>query len=128
LYLNVGKAQKELLARNAKALNGATFDEMRAYDFWHIGGLHLPVPDVLGVNDHRGAVLADVEASRLLGTNLALESRFGELGFEEIHQLQPTSIFAAAARMAGGALVGADEDVGLEFSSERKRHSSVSID
>ncbi len=73
------------------------------------------VPDGLGIDDDDGAVLALVEAAGFVGADVVLEAGFldGVLegGFE---------LFAALGRQlgrAGGfvALVGADEDVVVEF-------------
>lgn len=90
-------------------------DEVFAYDFIDIFESHKAIPDRFGIDHDGRAMLALVEAARLVGSNQMLESGLFngvlERGFDLFAALGKT------ARAIGGliALVGADKDMVLEL-------------
>ena len=88
---------------------------MRLDDLGDIFRLHLSVPHGFRIDDDRGAVLTLVETSGFVGAKGAFESALGDGGLEELVQIASGAFGAASASAAWLALVGADEDVLLEF-------------
>ncbi len=102
-------------SRKAEPLHGAAMQKVFGDDLIHIFELDEAIPDGLGIDDDNGAMLALVEAARLVGTNKVLEAgvlnSVLEGGFE---------LFAALGQAAwtGGVLVtlvGANEEMMLKF-------------
>ena len=99
---------------DAKMLDGAPGNEVLGYDDFSIFGADVAVPDRLGVNDDHGAVLALIEAARLVDAHAA-----GEAGFPA-QLLQAGMHFAFAVGSAGRtgrvewADIVADEDVAFK--------------
>jgi len=80
-------------------------------DLFDVVGGDTAVPDGIGIDDNGGAVLALVEASGHVGAHALFESAESEFLLEEILKLGLASGIAAAARMAGLALIAANEQV-----------------
>lgn len=99
----------------AQALYRAAAEDVRFDDLIEVGLGDMSVPDGVGVDDDVGAVFALVEASGLIGTNFAFQSARGQFLFEDLLQPGFGGGIAASARMAGWALVSADEDVFFEL-------------
>ena len=98
-----------------ETLDGATVEDVLGDDLVYVVEIDEAVPDGLGVDDDRRAVLALVEAAGLVGANGVFETGIFESFLEGVFEL-----FAAAGtatRTGGGvvALVGADEDVVVEL-------------
>src|SRR5579863_6884446 len=100
---------------DAETFDRAAAQDVRFDDLVYVGFGDVAVPDGVGVNDDVGPVLALIEASRLVGADPALQTALGQLLLEEFLQAGFGGGIAAAARMACGALVSADEDVLFEF-------------
>jgi hypothetical protein len=99
----------------AEALDGTIVEEVFGDDLVDVAGMDVAVPDGFGIDDDDGAVLALVEAAGFVGADVVLESGFLDGVLERCFKL-----FAALGKAAGTcggfvALVGADEDVVVEF-------------
>ena len=99
----------------AQALDGTVVEEMFGDDLLDVTRVDVAVPDGLGIDHDDGAVLALIEAAGLVGADVVLEAGFLDGVLEGRFEL------LAAVRKATGtgggfvALVGADEDVMVEF-------------
>ena len=98
----------------AEAVDGAAGYQMLADDLGGVGGLHAAVPGCVRVDDDGGAVLALIEAERLVDAHGG-----GEAGFaRELRELCMEFALAVGsagwARRTGGADIVADEDVAFE--------------
>ena len=81
--------------------------------------LHMPVPDPLGIDDHRRPVLALFEATRVIGPGQDTEPRLFQFLLECVAERLASFGVAAAPLVAGGANVTADEDVLSERRHDR---------
>jgi hypothetical protein len=98
----------------AEAVDGAAGYQMLADDLGGVGGLHAAVPGCVRVDDDGGAVLALIEAERLVDAHGG-----GEAGFAgELRELSVEFALAVGgagwSRRAGGADVVTDEDMAFE--------------
>jgi hypothetical protein len=101
--------------RKTQAFDGAIVNEMLSNDLLDVAGVYVPVPDSLGVDDDDGAMLALIEATGLVRADMVLQAGFLDGVLEGRLELL-TALRETA--WAGGeviALVGADEDVVVEF-------------
>ena len=110
----------EALIRQAQALDRFSADDVGVDDFVDIGFSDVAVPDSIGVDHDIWAMLALVEASRLIRSDSALQAVLGEFLLEQLLQFGFGERIAASAGMARGAMVSTDEDVLFEF-----RHDGV---
>ncbi len=99
----------------AEALDGTVVEEVFGNDFVDVARVNVAVPDGFGIDDDDGTVLALVETSGLVGTDMMLEAGFLDGIFEGRFKL-----FASLGKAAGTGgrfvtLVGTDEDVVVEF-------------
>lgn len=78
------------------------------------------IPDGFGIDHNVGPMLALIEAACVIGANPALQSALGELLLESRAQFGTSARIAAAAGMALGAHIAANENVAFEF-----RHGSM---
>jgi hypothetical protein len=99
----------------AQAFDGTAVEEVFGDDLLHVFDVDEAVPDGFGVDHDYGTVLALVEAAGFISTDVVFEAGVFdgvlEGGFE---------FFTAAGEATGTggafvALVGADEDVVIEF-------------
>ena len=99
----------------AETLDGAAMEKMFGDDLVDVADVYEAVPDGLGIDHDDGAVLALIEATGLVGSNVVPEAGFldGVLegGFEFFTAIRK----AAWTRGAFIALVGANEDVVVKF-------------
>jgi hypothetical protein len=102
-------------AGEAQTLHGATMDEVFGDNFFYIFKLDKAIPNGLGIDHHRGAVLALVEAAGLVGADKMLEASIFDGVLESGFKLFAATRKAARTRRGLVALVGADEDVVLKF-------------
>jgi hypothetical protein len=102
------------LIGDEQSLHWLATDNMRLDDFVHIFRLDVSVPDRFGINHHRGAKFALVEAAGFVGAH-QLDAALGQLGFEEALQLALAGGVAAAAGVAGFSLVHADKNMLFKF-------------
>jgi hypothetical protein len=86
----------EAVVRNEKALDGPAGNEVLADDFGHVFNFDSAVPDGFGVDDDGGAVLALIEAERLVDADVGEAGGLGEL-------LELREDFALSVGSAGGA-------------------------
>ena len=89
-------------------------DQMLVDDLGHVGERDAAVPDGLGIDHHRRAVLALIEAPGAIGAYAPLQAALGDRLLEGLVERLGAGRIAAAARMAVLAAVAADEDVPLE--------------
>jgi hypothetical protein len=94
-----------------QALHELAADDVLLDDLLDVGLGDVAVPDLLGVDDHRHAVLALVEAARVVGAHDLAEATLAERHLEGVADLHAALALAAAARRVGRALVDADEDM-----------------
>jgi hypothetical protein len=109
---------------HTQPLYGATDDEMFRDDFFRVRRLHMAVPDGIGIDDHRGPVLALVQASGFVDAHGGAQiGGFGEL-------LQLGEQLALAIRGAGRprSTLGTDvvTDKYVTFKRRQKGKSSSS--
>src|SRR5690349_1083007 len=116
--LGAGKAREQFVG-DAQALDRPSADEVLRHDLGHVGGRHVPVPDLFGIDHDRHALRALVEAAGLVRAHDALHAGLVQLLLEGLDDLLRAARRAAAALVGGIALVGADEDVALELRHAR---------
>jgi hypothetical protein len=101
----------DALFGQAKALNGATGDEVLLHDGFSVFGLHVAVPNGLRVDHNRGTVLALVETQRFVdaygGSEAGLFGQLRKAGVQIAFAIGRTG----RAWGSGGADVMTDEDV-----------------
>ena len=98
-----------------KAGDRDVIHDVRLDDLSDIFGLHLAVPHGFGIDDHRGPVLALIEASGFVGAHQSLETAIRNRRFEQLLQVALGALGATSANARGLALIGTDEDVFLKF-------------
>ena len=101
--------------RKHEPLDGSPTEQVARDDLGHVGRLHESVPDLLGINDYGYTVFTLIQATGLVRTNPAAGVVPFQLGLERLANGVTTAARAAAAWMAGWALVTADEDVSFEL-------------
>lgn len=75
----------------------------------------MSIPDAFGVDDYIWTVFALIEASRLVGSDLRLESTSGQLLFEsELKFCKPVGV-TAAPWIVWRPLISADENMMLKM-------------
>lgn len=102
-------------AGEPQPLDGAAMDEMLGDNFVHIFKPDEAVPDSLGIDHDRRAMLALVEATGLVGADEVLEAGIFDGVLEGGFELLAASGKTAWAGRGFIALVGADEDMVLKF-------------
>jgi hypothetical protein len=107
----------------SQALDWLSADNVRVDDFFHIGFRYESIPDRLGINNDRWAVLALIEASREVGTDAALQSTFRDFLFKQLVQFTFVQRIAASAGISRRALVSANKNVFFE-----PRHQGIFSD
>jgi hypothetical protein len=90
-------------------------DKVLGDNFIYIFELHKPVPDSLGINHHNRAMLALVEAARLVGTNNMFQASIFNCILESRFDLLASPRKAAWPGRSFVSLIGANEDVVLKF-------------
>ena len=100
--------------RQGQAFHRLSAQQVRLHDFIHVGRSDSAVPDRVGIDHNRGAVLALVKTSRLVRAHILRQAVLRQLLFEESMQIDRSLRIATAARMLWCALVGAYEDVSGE--------------
>ncbi len=99
----------------AEALDGTIVEEVFGNDLLDVTRVYVPVPDGLGIDDDDGAVLALVEAAGFVGADVVLEAGFLDGVLERCFKLFAALVKATGTGSGFVALVGADEDVVVEF-------------
>jgi hypothetical protein len=102
-------------AGETQALYGAAMEEVFGDDFAHVFKLDEAIPDGLGIDHHRGAVFALIEAAGLIGADKMLEASVFDGIFECGFELLAAAGKAARAGRGFVALIRADKDVVLKF-------------
>jgi hypothetical protein len=95
----------------AEPLYRLALEDMALDDLRNIAELDVTVPDALWIDDHVGAVLALIEATRGVRPHRGLEVAPTHLVLEALAQGRAPVGIAAPARMPDWACVRADEDV-----------------
>src|SRR5205823_5095511 len=113
-----------LFGEELEACDGFAPDEVFVHDLVDVGLGDVAVPDALGIDHHAAAVLAVVQAPRLVGANLLVQPARPQRLLELLQQVRRTLAGAVAPRAVGGPLVETDEQVLLE---RRRHHSSSRI-
>jgi hypothetical protein len=103
------------LVRQAQTFDGLAADDVAVDDLGDVGFAHAAVPDGVGINHHRGSMLALIETSGPVGADRSIQPSLGQ-GFLERH-LQPVSRIriTASTRMPRLTLIAADENVFSEW-------------
>ena len=105
----------EAALSNAKTLNGTIAHDMGFHDFLYISEGDVTVPDCIGINHHIGSMFALVEAAGLIRPDGRPQSTECDPGLEGAMQFALSRGIATAAGMAFWPLIGANENVSLEF-------------
>jgi hypothetical protein len=105
VYARVGKAE---------AFHGTAIDQVLLHDLRGIFGLHVAIPNCLGIDDHRGTVFALVKAEGLIDANSVAEAGCFRQLLQLGVQLALAVSCARGPRSTFRADVMADEDVVLE--------------
>jgi hypothetical protein len=100
---------------DAEALDGAVVEEVLGDDLVDVFEVDVAVPDGFGIDDDDRAMLALVEAAGLVGADVVLEAGFLDGVLEGWLELLTAAGEATWAHGGFVALVGADEDVVVEF-------------
>ena len=104
----------EAILKQSETCDGLAANNVRIDDFGYILQLDVSIPDAFGVDDDIRAVLALIEASRLVGSDSGVEPPSGQLLLEtELKIGQPIGI-AAAPRVFGRPPISADENMMFE--------------
>ena len=99
----------------AETLDGAAMEKMFGDDLVDVADVYEAVPDGLGIDHDDGAVLALIEATGLVGSNVVPEAGFLDGVLEGGFEFFAARVEAAGTGCAFVAFVGADEDVMVEF-------------
>jgi hypothetical protein len=102
---------------NNQSLHGPAADDVRVHNFIDIGCGDAAVPHGIRVNHDRRTVLALVQAPGFVGANPAFDAALRQLDLEGPLKFAFAFGIAAAARVACGPLVGANEDMMAKFQS-----------
>jgi hypothetical protein len=105
VYARVGKAE---------AFHGTAIDQVLLHDLRGIFGLHVAIPNCLGIDDHRGTVFALVKAEGLIDANSVAEAGCFRQLLQLGVQLALAVSCARGPRSTFRTGVMADEDVVLE--------------
>jgi hypothetical protein len=105
----------DALVGQAQAFHGPAAHQMLLHNLRGIRGLHMAVPDGLGINHHRRPVLALVKAKRFVDAHFGAQAG----GFRQLLQLSVKIAFsigsAGRAWRIGGAGVMADKNMMFEY-------------
>jgi len=104
--------------RQAEALDRLAAEDVGLDNLVDVGLGDVAVPDCVRVDDDVRAVLALIEAARMIGADFAFEAALGEFLLEEFLQIGFRGGIAASTRMARRALVAADENMFFELGHE----------
>ncbi len=99
----------------AEPLDRTAMQKVLVDDLIHIFELDKPIPDRLGIDDDNGAMLALVEAARLIGANEVLEACILNSVLEGRFELFAALGQAAWAGRVLVTLVGTNEEMVLKF-------------
>jgi hypothetical protein len=100
--------------RQPQPLHGSPVHQVFLHNFRSIFGLHMPIPDCLGIHHDSGAVLALIQATGLVDAHRAPQPRgLGQL-LELRMQFAFTVRSARGARRAFRTGIMADENVAFE--------------
>jgi hypothetical protein len=105
----------------AQPLHGATMEEMLGDNFLNILQMNEAIPNGLGIDHHRRAMLALIEAAGFVGPNQMLEASVLDGILEGGFQLLAAERQAAWTGRRFVALIGTDKDMMFKF-----RHGGVS--
>lgn len=101
--------------RQHKALHRLSTDDVGFHDLIDIGLAHVSIPDLLGIDHNIWAMLALIEAARLVGTHLAFEAALRELLLKQLLQLRLAFGIATTSRISRRPLVAAYKNVLLKL-------------
>ena len=114
------------MSRHQQAVYNFAADDMVDQDLSNVGLRPRPIPDAFGVDDDTRAVLAMIEASRLVGANDAFKPEPVYFLFHKLLKAHRTVIRARPPWVALGTLVDAHEDVTAEVGHIRWKSSEES--
>jgi len=101
--------------RNDQPLYRLIAADVRVENLIHIARGNVTIPNGLRINDHSRAVLALVKAAGLVGPHPRLKPALRQPCLEKAVQRRRIAGIAASLGILRRALVGANEDVFLEF-------------
>jgi len=104
----------------AQALDRSAVRQVGLGNFLRVGGRYKAIPDLFGVNDHRDPVPALIETPRSVDADAPGKTEAGGGRPQRLSNRLRVPGMAAAAGMAVGANVRANEDV-----SFKQRHRQV---
>jgi hypothetical protein len=105
--------------RDDQALDGLAAENVGVDNFIDVRGADATVPDGVRIHDDGGTELALFEAPRFIGAHsVAGNSALGQLRFEYAVEFRFPARVAAAARVALGTLIRANEDVSFKLCHE----------
>jgi hypothetical protein len=102
------------LLGNAQPLHWPAAYKVLGNNFFGIFGLHVAVPDRVGVNHHRGAVLALVKAAGLIDSHLRAQSSLPRQLLQPRMQIAFSILRATGPRRIGGSDIMTDKNVAFE--------------
>ena len=105
----------QTLVTQAQSIHGASADDVRFDNLIDIRLGHISIPDRIWIHNDIWAVLALIEAARLICANASLEPTGGELLFKQLLQPGFSEGIAASAGMPRGTLVSTNKDMSLKF-------------
>ena len=102
------------LVRQHQPLDRLAADQCYLDELRHVGERHVPVPDLLGIDDDGHALLALIEAAGVVRADDLAEAARGQLLLQLVADLAAAAGLAGALRVTFGTFVDADEDVSLK--------------
>src|SRR5579872_2295176 len=100
---------------NNQALDGLISNDVRIDDLIHICRRDATIPDCIRIHHHIGAMLALVQAARLISADCTLDSTLCQLDLEHALEFSIACRIATTARIACRPLVAAHKDMSLEL-------------
>jgi len=102
------------LERDDEAIDDAVILHVFPENLFHVFRRFWGIPDVVGINDHSGAVLAGVQTPGLVDADFPFQPQIMHPALGVIQQIEGTAGGTASSRVVGFSLVVTDEDVFLK--------------
>jgi hypothetical protein len=106
------------LVGKAQPLDWLPAYQVLAHNFFSVFGLHVSVPDGVGIHHHRGPVLTLVQAAGLVDAHLRAQSGLARKLLQPCVQLALSIAGTRRPRRIGGPRVVTDKNVAFKWGQE----------